>query len=124
MSVGVASFALVTDSQHQHNISRFLDTIQGKITRPASRNHQFTQGIFHRPANQRMMVQNLHRLSDEVNRLQGIRRYILHQEICHTFEIGNCLRRVDYLRQVMVSGLDTFLPRTLVRRYACTSSMA
>ena len=67
----IASFPLMTNCEHQHDIVPLLIAIERHIATLAIRNQEFSQTLLTWPADQRMSPKNLDPVANDVNRCNG-----------------------------------------------------
>ena len=108
----IASFPLMTNSEHQHDILLLLIAIERHIATLAVGDQEFSQPLLTWPADQRMSPKNLDPVANDFNRCNGSLWCILSEKIGQSFQVGKCVSRVDYFRHVRTFGRAVRSPRT------------
>ena len=80
------------DGEDENGVVFFFVAEQGQIAGFTSRDDQLTQIVLDRPADQRMVFENLHGFCDEVYRVGRPGRIGLEQEVCQCSTSSNARR--------------------------------
>lgn len=96
--------------EHQHGVACFFIAVKRKIARPATRDKQRSHTLFCRAADERMVLENLYRFRDQLNRFQRHGRFAAEQEVCQPLKVGKRPPGIDQSRRDLAFGLETPTP--------------
>lgn len=96
--------------EHKHRILLKRIAVQRNIARLAARNNELSEPLLCEAPDQGMILQDVDRFGDEIDRFQRSGGLSLQEEIRDPPEISKRSLRVDYARQVFALGLGADLP--------------
>ena len=108
----MASFPLMTNGEHQHDILLLLMDIERHIATLTVGDQDFSQPRLTWSADQRVSLKNLDPVSNDVNRRNGGLCCILSEKISQSLQVGKGVSGVNYFRHVRTFGRATRSPRT------------
>ena len=108
----IASFPLMTNGEHQHDILLLLTAIERHIATLAVGDQELSQPFLTWSADQRVSLENIDPVSNDVNRCNGSLWCILREKISQSLQVGKGVSRVNYFRHVRAFGRTTRSPRT------------
>lgn len=106
----IAGFTLMPDGKNQDSPLILFETIEGYVTRPTARYHQFPQIMLDGTTDERMAFQQRNGFPNQPYRFSRCRRISLKQEVGQSFKIGKRPFRITQLRQDLAFGFADFLP--------------
>jgi len=103
-------------SQDSADVECGIETIEGEIARCPSRDDELANVIVYSPADEWMCFENADCAPDALKRLRRSLGRSLQQELDNTFNVGEGLAGVNYLRHCAGLGLAALRPAILAFR--------
>ena len=96
--------------ENEDDIDILVVVVERNVSRFAARDHQVAQPFFRRPSDQRVALQNVQRVEDDLDRSARRARVLGGEEFEQTIQIGPRPLRQDYLRHFFARSLRAGLP--------------